>query len=524
MKNSDNYRNAVDSVEFSKDFNLKVDNLIKEKAQNNDIFVKNGFKAIQCKKLIRNAVSVFLALILLAGGFCGYTFNAEAKEYREAAEFFEENDLPTEGLTKDDIKAVYRDITTGKFSNDKTKEVLEKCVLGYEISQETSLPEDAEELWNYKNNIENTNSQPIAEDSAVSSAESNDTACEDGCYITTYENGVTVTEYDNGSEIWTLNIQDFLLYYYTETDDYIVIFGNTHYNSSAEVSYGRIALINKSGKLLWDRYSDNGYRHDRYEKVVCLDDCIMVFGCGDNNILTYTKYDYSGNVLQYTHYDADIGQKYYIYFFLEDIVRLGDGYLIHLYYPNTEVADRLVKLNDDGTFSDSFTYMSDDIVYYIAGMIEYNDKLYLSAYSVPKLKEGESDAGGRYEIAGILNDYDDYIKEYLRNNPQNLGIKDDEKLLQIAKDHYTAILLECDAASGAPNVFYTVGGSLGGDLYLDNSGNLIWETESITEMFYSGWTSSFSLIFSCLNFNYTFNSDGKLVGQEKTDKIVTLYR
>ena len=36
-------------------------------------------------------------------------------------------------------------------------------------------------------------------------------------------------------------------------------------------------------------------------------------------------------------------------------------------------------------------------------MIEYNGNIYLSAYAVPRLANEDQSAGGRYEIAGVLN-------------------------------------------------------------------------------------------------------------------------
>lgn len=50
---------------------------------------------------------------------------AEAKEYDTAVAFFEDNGLSTEGLSRSDLKAVYRDITTQSFTYGKTEELAE---------------------------------------------------------------------------------------------------------------------------------------------------------------------------------------------------------------------------------------------------------------------------------------------------------------------------------------------------------------------------------------------------------------
>ena len=85
------------------------------------------------------AVAACLVLIVsLTGGI----LVAEAKEYNAAVDFFEENGLSTEGLSRSDVKAVYRDITY-----DKTAEVIERAVPGLEISQREPTPEELAALW-----------------------------------------------------------------------------------------------------------------------------------------------------------------------------------------------------------------------------------------------------------------------------------------------------------------------------------------------------------------------------------------
>lgn len=71
------------------------------------------------KRVIAAALAVLTALA--AGTF---VYAAEAKEYKEATMFFSENGLNTAGLSRTEIKAVYRDITTESFTYDKTGNIL----------------------------------------------------------------------------------------------------------------------------------------------------------------------------------------------------------------------------------------------------------------------------------------------------------------------------------------------------------------------------------------------------------------
>ena len=71
--------------------------------------------------------------------------------------FFKEYDLSTDGLSRGEIKKVYRDIKTQAFAYSKTAEVIEKSISqstvgGYDIFQDDPTSEDLENLWNYKNN------------------------------------------------------------------------------------------------------------------------------------------------------------------------------------------------------------------------------------------------------------------------------------------------------------------------------------------------------------------------------------
>ena len=82
------------------------------------------------------------ACLALTVTLMGVAFAAEAREYGAAVAFFDENGLSTEGLSRSDVKAVYRDITSQHFTYDKTAEVIERAVPGLEISQRDPTPEE----------------------------------------------------------------------------------------------------------------------------------------------------------------------------------------------------------------------------------------------------------------------------------------------------------------------------------------------------------------------------------------------
>ncbi|MBR4308488.1 MAG: hypothetical protein IKT58_02720 [Oscillospiraceae bacterium] len=68
-------------------------------------------------------------LLLVAIGSGAYVYTVEAKEYRQAVRFFEDYGLSIVELTREKIKAVYRDITTEDFSCSKTSDVIINSIL-----------------------------------------------------------------------------------------------------------------------------------------------------------------------------------------------------------------------------------------------------------------------------------------------------------------------------------------------------------------------------------------------------------
>jgi hypothetical protein len=107
-----------------------------------------------------------------------------------------------------------------------------------------------------------------------------------------------------------------------------------------------------------------------------------------------SEFDLNGKITRTHKTEIGLGQ-------IRNVTRLGDGYILSLKSEDDHA--RLIKMSGDGLVTDAFSYESNDCRYFITDMIEYNEKIYLSAYSVPKLEDEEKDAGGRYEIAAVLN-------------------------------------------------------------------------------------------------------------------------
>ncbi len=391
---------------------------------------------------------------------------SQNETYYRALSYFSQNELSVDGLTREEITRVYRDIITGSFSYDKTSQVIRNSVMGYEILQESPAPEDqaaAADLW-----PEEDLPQELAPDTITAGGR-------------TYEHAVP----------WG--------------DKQIL------YSSHS----GHVALQDKSGDVLWDMIPRHGFnKSEVIAAAIPEEDAFVLFSYGDGSTLCMARYDRDGNCEKIAKHP--IGR-----FEIRNVVPVDDGYLLQmtgstrlLNYAST--VEYLQKVHPDGSLGDSITYDSQEEQYYITDMTEYNGCVYLSAYIVPTPDEKKYPYGIK-EIAGILGG----VREIYDYENKKLPM---DKFNQIVKDNFTAVLLRCDPATGMPETFYSVKGSVSSGLSTDDQGRLLWEVETIADTFYSPYTTAFHIGGVSYVYHYTFDEEGQLTGQEKTDALRKFYR
>jgi len=453
-----------------------------------------------------------LAIVLLLSGLSAYVIAAEAREYNQAVTFFQENDLSVAGLSRVEIKQVYRDIQTGSFTYVKTAAVIEESIIrnsvsGYEIFQDEPTPEDLENLWNLKNNYAQYLAQYLNKDLGGFSYRFYSTEKYDEDLGFDVLDQSIFEKYAEDRLIWSAKFSAFWIEDYVIFNGKVIVYGQTRTYASGQERHAWMAMIDPDGTILWQTVLNNGFHDEYIGAILPTDEKIVVFSRGELKYLCLSEYDLKGSALG--SQQAEVG-NYGIW----NAARLGDSYIVQLgSYTNDEHA-RIVKVSGDGNIVDTFTYDSDVCHYYIADMIEYNQSLYLSAYSVPRLADETKDAGGRYDIAAVLN----YIFDNQRFDISN------EELTKLMRENFTAVLLVCDSASGIPREFYSVAGSLGGKLALSGSNTLCWDVESITDSFFSPMTSAFTIRGTNLVFRYTFDAAGAIIDQEKTGEMTAFWR
>lgn len=454
-------------------------------------------------KTIRWAASLAACAALLIGiGFGTHAVVAEAKEYNAAVRFFDEYDLSTEGLSRSQIKAVYRDIITESFTYSKTAGVILRNlsaeeIKGYEIDQREPTPEDMENIWNYRKFSSNYQH--------AGSVGPTNIRYERGKEL--YEGELfiqrSIKKYVDDTLVWEVAITDFILNGYTAVSDGVIVYGHTsRYQAPQNEDGAWLAKIDSDGKILWTHklYNDYGLIEEVAAVLENADGTYTVVSRGDYDYFYFRRLNADGIQIYCRH---TLMGNYGIW----NVVPFRDGYLVQL--GNMDNFAKIVVVDQDGRFSGTFSYDGQDTAYYITDMIEYNGNIYLSAYSVPKLGE-ESISGRQDETAKIM----DYVIEngYIEVS--------EEGLTAVVRDHYTALLLVCDPETGIPDTFFSIKGSLGNELSISSTGQLLWDVESITSVRYNPWSSFATFRGLSSIFRYTFAENGLLISQADTGKTI----
>ena len=207
------------------------------------------------------------AAVICAMLICGTAYAADVREYNRAVDFFDEHDLDTEGLTRAEIKAVYRDITTGSFTDSKTAEVIGKnsflnTVDGYAISQEAPTPEETRLMWERLQ------------------AEGRDLYNSGIHYETRHEytDGASelprlkhswLDKYDGDTLLWSADVSQFEIHRWTEVTGGVIAYGRHHYEQSHGAT---LAMIDDDGNVLWTRAIFSGFKDEYIAAVLERDD------------------------------------------------------------------------------------------------------------------------------------------------------------------------------------------------------------------------------------------------------------
>lgn len=450
------------------------------------------------------AVAAALAVALL--GASAVVITTEAREYKAAVTFFEENELPTEGLTRAEIKEVYRDITTRRFVSPKTEELIRERVAGVMILQDEPTPEDLAKAWDFdwskwKDSLRTSG---YSYEIQITEKRNQESGYDE------FEKSI-VECYESSELTWTAEISDFAVQRCFHIAEGTVVWGyeNLPMRSTADtyrwISW--LGLVNDQGTVLWTKPLEHGFEQEYIAGVVDNGDgTLAVISCGSLSELVLSQYDLTGKERSsFTNDSFTNGAAM-------DAIRVEDGYLVRVEQSREKYRAHMVRIDRKANVLEAYDYESEDELYYLTAMIQYGGKIYLSGYTVPR--QENTDGSRSSEILNIW-------KRIMEKGPGDPEIN--EWLTPLARANYTAILLVCDSDIGKPQAFWSVEGSLGGALSVNGAGELEWDVESIESTFTSAF-SSFSIGGTCKVFRYIFDAKGSLLEQKDTGETAVYRR
>lgn len=454
---------------------------------------------------LRPMIAVCASLMLALVGVSGYTIAEEAREYREAVEFFDEYRLSTEGLTRSEIKAIYKDISGKTYSYEKTVEILNSFhVEMYSTSLESIDRASLESCWNDRNShLNDTSNEEIGK---IRYDIDHD--------WTPYENEqghqyykANVIKYEGNTELWRYTISfDFMEHNTVVTDSGVIVYGGKDIYSSNS-GYACALMISDSGELLWEYFDAAPCSY--YTAAVMDGDEIVLFGSGGSSgdaeapvfHTLFTVLDMNGEIVRRRYTESDI------FSYCDAAVKVGDVYLIKQHAQNNEI--ELLSISKDGEKVNKFTYSDNGITYLIQDIYCYDNKVYLSA-----LKPN-------FESESFNDELNKFLEErYKEHKPNSSGYEfdpysavgeSDEELSELYAKAYTAVLLVCDNNVDITKA-YSVENARAGKLGIDDNGHLTWQVLRIDDMAWaSPYISCCRWYISATEFSFVFSEEGKLI-------------
>ena len=453
------------------------------------------------------------AAFLVCLGVGTYVY-AEGAEYNEAKVFFEENGLSAEGLTRAEMRAVYRDITKESFTYSKTAEVLEHsiskgAVQGREFSGDwDELDQSAvKELWEAYDR--RRNSEGVRYYTALSYIHHDEG---DGW---NEETGSYIEKYDGMTLLWRAEFDGIYAENYAVCDNGLFVYGQSfdeNFNS-----HTWLIMLDGSGKTLWKHmYGDAG-------ESVCSalsedDGSLTLFSHPGAGVTGYCfgRIGSDGRVLERK---KNLLENRLI----SSAVHYRDGYLAKVwdYGKNGEAA--FVIIDREGDIEESFSYSSEEDHWFLNDMIEYNGMIYISVLAMPKegtyvIPENPDYVNQRHCVQPAL----EYAFTHWNSAEDGEYPYEVPGLTEKVRERCTALLLVLDPDGGDPKEFYSAEGGVGAELSVNEEGELVWNVKNILGTYFSPATNAFTIAGSCRVVQYRFNEDGNFIGQTETEEMSTI--
>lgn len=480
---------------------------------------------------LRKWIAASLAIVIFAGGIC---VSVDAVGYKQAKDFFARNGLSSQGLSRQDVRAVYRDIITKSFTYEKTDDVIAEGITqnipGYEITADMDDPEDLRQLWE---SWERGELEKVVVDGVVN--EMNGDAYQKGIWydaegISTYNavearnetRETIVYKYQNDTLCWESTVP-FVARLIKPIGECTVIVGEKE--SFMELlpeadslpkadTNEQIAYLDENGQILWCKLLSE-------EESISFDVSDWAFENKDETFTLITRssqtknnewihhivvwrFDLQGKLLSYKEIDEGADT-------LANVFHLDSCYVLSI--PQQKgFACKLVVMDADGTILTDAKYQVTDQIQSIQDVVQLGNYLYISTHTM--LAAEGVDEIGRPNVALTQE------KKSLWEQKDTLSEKE---LIERIRSHYTAVLLRCDIETGEIQSFYSVPGVTAEKLEISEDGELVWYLKSLTqaEMQEIPNRNAYLIRGTSVIYRYTFDGKANLIKTENTGELAT---
>lgn len=458
-------------------------------------------------------LAIAASLVLIVGlGLGGFSMAAQAKEYRKASAFFEENGLPTEGLTRSEIVAVYRDITTESFTYGKTAEVIvhraeTNGVPGWELAESGKTLELDHEtlvaLW--RMDRKDMDHEDVWYDTGLVTLFHDEG---DGWYE---ETGSYIEKYDGKTLLWRKEFDGIYVSRHTECVKGVFVAAESF--DASYYTHTSLILLDFEGNELWRR-PFGATDEDVYSVLAEEDGSVVIFSRpGEHGKMRFTRVGGNGETLfQNVTETGNYGFYHAAHY--------KDGYIVQLYTRRESELACFAKVDKEGNITERYNYSSDDAIYALTDLIEFGGRIYMSVYAVPKDNEPVDPDD---PLFGLYTSHNEVAPVIAHMEEQHIAGTAFPDLTEEMRERYTALLMVLDPENGDPIEFYSVKGGMGGRLAVEN-GELVWDFEDIRSAAFSPATNSFSVCGMQEIIRYRFLEDGQLASMRETGEYKAFYR
>ncbi len=465
---------------------------------------------IHPRRVSRRTVWAIAACLVFAVVLCVGTYAyADAAEYSKAKAFFEEHHISVEGLTRSEIKAVYRDITSESYTYSKTGEVLAHSIDTNSISGWTIRSGEVPP-YNFMEAL-NENGERYNNEIHFSVEYEDETVVIDGKQMLKHKYG-SLTENFGNKKIWTYTSSVMRFYYAEVVSDGVIGIGVISSDYEVDSDRGRsfkpaITKLGFNGEFIWFVTWDNsgGKEEDVSGVVECADGTLAVLSevrdYDENRFaLCVTKIDREGNYL-----GSKVNPTNDVW--VCDPIPYSEGYLAIQYSNTGDHRQSVVRITADGRLAGEYSFAESGRNYTIAGAAAFGGKIFISAQYTDRSKTAELFS-------------DEYLKEI---EEEYSGIVPAEVFTPTAKEIFRSVLLVCDPYEVKPEVFFEVEGSIAGGLDV-TEGRLVWKVEPIASCDFTPSLNSRSFSGTTEKWEYVFDVNGVLTENRNTGEHGILLR